>query len=243
MAYWSVMRFSEFILIFIVLNSVSICQDSLFYLTVRTNAPNSYIFINENLTSFGEIDTLLLVGEYRLKIVQDIQTWDSDVITDEILCFETADSIHKEYYFKDRVFVETEPANANVIMKDSLIGHTPLFLTTIKEKFLLEKENFLPVEFIPFGNKSKIILEQKNYKEERSFFESHKFKILLGSLVTLGAIAAYYKIEADENFNKYQKTNDNHYLSKTDRFDLISGISFGLLQVNFGYLIYSILTE
>lgn len=76
-----------------------------------------------------------------------------------------------------------------------------------------------------------------------SFFTSSTFKILIGSAAVLGSVAAYFKIKADRKYDDYLNTKDQSTLDEVDRLDLIGGISFGLLQINFGYLIYKFLTD
>lgn len=76
-----------------------------------------------------------------------------------------------------------------------------------------------------------------------SFFTSTTFKILIGSAAVLGGISAYFKIKADKKYDDYLNTKKQSTLDEVDRLDLISGISFGLLQINFGYLIYKFLMD
>jgi hypothetical protein len=66
---------------------------------------------------------------------------------------------------------------------------------------------------------------------------------LIGSAAILGGVAAYYKIQADKKYDEYLNSKNNSALDDVNRFDLYSGISFGLMQINFGYLIYKFLTE
>lgn len=95
------------------------------------------------------------------------------------------------------------------------------------------------------------VKEQSNnfgfYKAEgtngENFFTSSTFKILLGSAAVLGGVAAYFKIKADNKYDEYLSTKNQSTLDEVDKLDLISGISFGLLQINFGYLIYKFLTD
>lgn len=83
-----------------------------------------------------------------------------------------------------------------------------------------------------------------NYtKREESFFKSGTFKVLLGSAAVLGGIAAYFKIQADRKYDDYLQSKNQSVLDEVNRLDMVSGISFGLLQINFGYLIYKFLTE
>jgi hypothetical protein len=65
----------------------------------------------------------------------------------------------------------------------------------------------------------------------------------VSSIVVLGGITAYYKIKADKRFDDYQATGDGALLNETRKYDLISGISFAALQVNFGFLIYYFLKD
>lgn len=80
-------------------------------------------------------------------------------------------------------------------------------------------------------------------KQDESFVDSDLFLILVGSTIALGASAAYFKLESDNYYEKYQNSNDKYYLNKTDKYDLYSGVSLGVMQVNFGYLIYKFLTD
>jgi hypothetical protein len=86
-------------------------------------------------------------------------------------------------------------------------------------------------------------LKLGSLKSAESYFSSTTFKILLGSAVVLGGIAAYFKIQADKKYNDYLNSKNQSTLDEVNRLDLYSGISFGLLQINFGYLIYKFLTD
>lgn len=90
---------------------------------------------------------------------------------------------------------------------------------------------------------SQINFELGSLKKNESFFSSITFKILIGSAVVLGGVAAYYKIQADKKYDDYLQSKNQSTLDEVNRLDLYSGISFGLLQINFGYLIYKFLTE
>lgn len=82
-----------------------------------------------------------------------------------------------------------------------------------------------------------------NGQPAEQFYESTLFQVLLGGIVVLGGVSAYFKLKADDYYDDYRRTGDESLLDKTDAYDTISGISFGLLQVNFGFLIYKFLVE
>jgi len=79
------------------------------------------------------------------------------------------------------------------------------------------------------------------YEKDEKFFNSTLSKILVGSAVVLGGVSAYFKLKADKEFTNY--SFDKNYESSYNTYDTISGISFGLLQVNIGILIYYILSD
>jgi len=87
------------------------------------------------------------------------------------------------------------------------------------------------------------IYEYINKNKTKSFFSSGTFKILIGSAAVIGGVAAYFKIKADRKYDDYLQTKNRSELDEVDRLDLYSGIAFGLLQINFGYLIYKFLTD
>lgn len=145
---------------------------------------------------------------------------------------------------KDTVYLKTSPDDAYVYQNDSLIGHTPLFLPDAVGKVKLTKPGYenAEVDLSNYRNE-KIILNFTGKQVQESFFKSNAFKILIGSLTALGAVTAYFKIKADNRFSDYQDTGKKELLDQTHKYDLISGISFAALQINFGFLIYYFLTD
>lgn len=80
-------------------------------------------------------------------------------------------------------------------------------------------------------------------KREQNFLDSDLFWVILGSSIVFGSAAAYFKLEADNSYEKYKISFDQKYKKKTDKLDLYSGIALGTLQINFGFLIYKLLTD
>lgn len=101
---------------------------------------------------------------------------------------------------------------------------------------------------LPETGSIKNILYEKSFLGKNNFqklelSESNWFKILMVTSAVLGATAAYFKINADKKYDEYLSTGDKEILKKVNRLDLYSGIAFGLLQINFGYLIYKFLLD
>ena len=96
---------------------------------------------------------------------------------------------------------------------------------------------------IEYSSAKPNIYEYMNKNRTENFFTSSTFKILIGSAAVLGGVAAYFKIKADRKYDDYLQTKNRSILDEVDRLDLYSGVAFGLLQINFGYLIYKFLTD
>lgn len=83
-----------------------------------------------------------------------------------------------------------------------------------------------------------------NYKtKEPNFIDTDLFLVVVGSAVVFGATAAYFKLESDALYQKYNGSNNKSKLDQIDRYDFYSGLALGALEINFGYLIYKFLTD
>lgn len=126
-----------------------------------------------------------------------------------------------------------------------MIGYTPLFLSNNFQEIELRKNDYEkkiinPNSILP-GHA--IDLNFIGSRKGKSFFEKDAFKILIGSIVVPGSTTAYFKLIANDKFDDYQTTGSQSSLNDTRKYDLISGITMGLLQINFGVLIYYFLTD
>lgn len=143
------------------------------------------------------------------------------------------------------ILLDSHPQDAYVFYNDSLIGSTPMFTSAEFKSFTLKKtgyENYL-LEINKNFAGEKIFLKFNGFQREESFFERDIFKILTAGILVFGGATAYFKLKADKKFDEYEFTGDNKFLDETRKYDLISGITFGALQINFGLLIYYFLTE
>jgi hypothetical protein len=105
---------------------------------------------------------------------------------------------------------------------------------------LRTKREWIPSSLNRTANKTSMLNLKK---KEPNFIDSDLFLIVVGSAVAFGATAAYLKFEADDSYDKYKLTNDKKYKDRTDSYDLYSGIALGVMEINFGYLIYKFLTD
>ncbi len=213
--------------------------------SINTNDPEAIIYIDNEFKGAGFIEIFLHEGSYEMRISRAKNQWGS---TDFVQTIDVVDcNINSEINvtLAEEVFLRTIPEDVNVFAGDSLIGHTPLWLAPGNGMLSLRKKQFEDME-INAGNISSNKIYELLYTgndKEKSFVQTDIFKILIGSIVALGAATAYFKIKADKKFENYRFTRDQKYLDETRKLDLISGITFGALQINFGALIYFFLAE
>jgi hypothetical protein len=205
----------------------SFSQDCTAAITIKSDIENATVFINDSFLGKGsEIKTELKTGNYKIE-VNDC----SEIILN--------------YSFNNKVLINSEPENAYVFINDSLVGFTPLLLSNKFETLNLEKPDYKSkkVSLSEIKSNEKIKLDFTGEDDNESFYESTIFKILVGTAVALGASTAYFKLEADKRFDEYKVTGDPELLNQTDRLDVISGVTFVALQINFGLIIYLFLSD
>lgn len=233
------------IIILVFTHSFTLAQDDCrSRVSVITNKPESVILLNGKPAGNGSAVFELAKGKYSIVVRQEKLEWNAQVFRDSVFINDCSVSKDLHYNFRDEVYLTTTPTNAGVFHNDSLIGYTPLYVDTPADEVEIRKSNYNAEKVTLNGNKYSVVnLEYSGPKDEASFFKTNLFKILLGSALTLGGTAAYFKLKADDEYEKYKRTNEAAYLNRTDNYDLVSGIAFGALQINFGLLIYYFLTD
>lgn len=126
-----------------------------------------------------------------------------------------------------------------LFMSSALAQNMPDTLTA-KQKMDSLKSN---VKLLPELLNNPEVYPNEYEQRKESFTSSYLFKGLIAGTVALGVTAAYFKLKADDRFDQYKKSKEQKYLDDTRKFDWYSGISFSVLQVNLGFLIYYFLIE
>ena len=234
---------NSFIKIFSVLCVISpvysLTQNCEAHLSVECDIANVNYFVDDSLAGNGnKLEINLSKGIHRFVAMENSDRWDSKTFIDTLQVNDCQD-IFLQYTFRDKILLNTDPQDAYVYSSDSLIGYTPLLISNSLKNLKLEKPGFESrnINYADFEHKKPVILKFTGEKSEEQFFDKDLFKILTGSMILLGATTAYFKLKADNRFEDYQNTGNKDLLDETNRFDLISGITFGALQINFGAII------
>jgi hypothetical protein len=234
-----------FSFLLILLFKQSFAQDCKATLYINSDIDEINILINDDLAGeTNNFQTEIELGNYIVTVTENSKKWNAKSFSDTIKITDCND-ITLNYFFKDEVLLDTDPQNVYVFRNDSLLGYTPLMVKSNFKSLILQKPDFLSREitFDDFYSNDKIKLDFIGEKNDGSFYESTIFKVLVGTAVALGAATAYFKLEADNRFDEYKVTGDPDLLKQTDRLDVISGVSFVALQLNFGLIIYLFLSD
>lgn len=237
--------FTNSLIVVIVFSFAAAGQDCKAKVTIQTHVEKVNLFINDTLKGEGNTFNLLLEpGTYKIRIVEDFKKWNANKLEDT-LRIDDCNDLTLNYNFIDKILLDSNPQNVYVKESDSLIGFTPLLLDENFQTLLLQKPGYadeiISNQEVSAGVKPE--LEFTGQIKGESFYESTLFKVLIGTAIALGATTAYYKLEADKNFDDYQVTGDPAALEQTDKYDLISGITFVALQIDFGLILYLFLTD
>ncbi len=219
-------------------------QDCKAKLNIKTDLPASKIYVDTRLIGTGSAEIKLAKGKYYILVLEEADRWNSESIEDSIDLKECRDTT-LSYILKSEAYLNTDPQDVYVYRDSELVGHTPMFIQTNMGELVLMKPGYetkvVNIRSIPLDKKIKLNFTGNSKSE--NFFEKNTFKILVSGIVALGGVSAFYKLKADNNFDQYQSTGEQYYLNQTHKFDLISGITFGTLQVGFGFLIYYFLSD
>ncbi|MBU1098147.1 MAG: PEGA domain-containing protein [Bacteroidetes bacterium] len=214
-------------------------------LNINTNQESALIYINEKLVGQKEAQISLEAGTYKILIVERDRGWNAQSINDTITISSSSKIFDRTYRFKNSVLLKTNPQNVYIYHNDSLYAFSPAKLDVSLNTVMLLKTNFRSkfVELADLKPEIPVALEFTGTNKKEHFVDSPWFTVFLGSTVLFGATAVYFKIQADQKYDRYTISMDRNLLKDIDRYDLYSGIAFGLLQFNFGYLIYEFLFE
>jgi len=237
--------FTNSLIIVLVFSVVAAGQDCKANVTIQTDVEKVNLFINDTFEGEGNTFNLLLdPGKYKIRIVEDFKKWNANKLEDT-LRIDNCNNLIFNYTLRNEILLDSNPQNVYVKESDSLIGFTPLLLEDNFQTLSLQKPGYadeiISNQEVSAGVKPE--LEFIGQIKGESFYESTLFKILLGTAIALGATTAYYKLEADKNFDEYQVTGDPVALEQTDKYDLISGITFVAMQIDFGLILYLFLSD
>lgn len=236
--------FTKIVLILIQI-SILQAQDCKSKLVIETDLTSVNILINDSLVSESFVySTELPDGFYKIVVMENVDRYDAKMFIDTIE-LKNCEEKKLVYKIQEKVYLDSSPQDAYVFSGDSLLGNTPLFIPKSLSELKLSKPQYevKTLSRDQFLSVTKVDLKFIGNHKEESFFYSTTFQILAGTALVLGAASAYYKLKADDAFDEYQFRGNKDKLDETNTYDVVSGVTFTALQINFGYILYRFLTE
>lgn len=220
---------------------VSFSQNCENKITILSDNNNFKVSVNDTLEIIGQNEIYLKRGFYNITVTESSSLWNKKSYSESFL-LDSCQTKEIIFSISEQILIDSDPQDVMVFSGDSLLGFTPLRLSSDYEKLRLRKKGFADkdVEIDSLISSVNVYLEYIGENKKENFFNTAASKILFGSMIALGATSAYFKIKADRKYDDYLRTGDVKFKDQTDKFDLVSGITLGLTQVNFGYLIYKI---
>lgn len=214
-------------------------------ITIQTNVDSAALFIDDKFIGVAnKFQIEEKIGLHTILLIDNLKRWDTETIEDTIIIKDSKE-LFISYSFKSRTLLNTKPQDVRVYESDSLIGFTPILLEAGFKNLTLEKPDYtsLIVTSDEVGEGQIPELRFDGEVPKKEFYGSTLFTVLLGSAIALGAATAYYKLEADDLYEKYKVTGDPGLVDNIDHYDNISAGTFIAMEICVGALIYFFLAN
>lgn len=228
-------------------------------LVVSSNVDGASVYLDSlflGVTPLERID--VAPGVHRLRVVHpNRRSWYKESI-DETIELNPDQRLEFDASFEYVYRVHSIPYGAMIFYDNAAKAETPTVLRTpqrLAGSLLLKKDGYEDAKFDLSRWNGEVIelalTPRRGIGDSRTFLNvktpqiRHKTPILISGIVGIvsGVAAVYFKQEADESFSEYQRTQDPKLLSKTDRYDTISGVSVVALEISLASLAYLLLSQ
>lgn len=226
-------------------------------ISIRSQLAGIKVFIDTLFFGVIPIDSQLIAeGRHVLRFIHpDSTNWLYPAITETVV-IHSSEHLERTVEFPHLYYITSNPYGATVRYHNTIVGTTPLILSTILDKNLITmlKDGFeevitvLPAD----GNELDVALKpSKNFPENRSSIflrngqENNSTPIYLstGTAIASGVAAAYLKIRADKYYQDYRQTGNNGTLKRVRKLDIASGISLAVSEISIFTLCYLFLSR
>ncbi len=226
-------------------------------ISIFSNQNNAKVFLDTGFIGVTPLANFeVSEGNHLIKVISasSLKNWEAEIETFDIYVDRdtTLTSRFRHYYY-----FSSEPFGAKVLMRDSLLGITPLrFLSydLLSGQLLFRKKNFQDYIFdlanYNFETGAEVKLKSKGiettndlvYKNRGTQFKTKRHIIpimTLGAASIAGGYLAYnFKNHANEDYDKYLITGNQELLSSSNKNDNYFIVSLVLMQAAIGGLIY-----
>ncbi len=208
------------------------------------------IYINSIFISEGiSFDTTLKSGSYNFSFSFSEGTIWPSLVLDTVINLSCDTVIHISAPVKIRI--TSNPDDAKVFHNSKLYGYTPG--TFILRDYLSKDSSIITLQkggYLSSGIPMKSDTASKTYhvnlipdgqNDNHSFINRNLKYFILGSAAIFGGLSSYFKQVANDYY--LGNSSSEEVMNKVRRYDNLSAAFSVLLQIDFGILIYLLLTE
>ena len=223
------------------------------YLRVDCPVPGLKVMVNDSTVGITPLGIIQLKnGNYRLTVQNPRRgVWRNDDWQQQIKIAPN-DTLAVTPRFPKHRILRSQPFSAQVFCNGDLLGTTPLLLdlSTINcQTLILKKDNYKPLHLRLNELTTSSVTLQPLHVKSAPEPEIRRQKILSYTLLALtissGFASVYLKNQADQKYEQYLTAGDittmNKYFNEARNYDKLSGIAFGMFEINFVLLFYSLM--
>jgi hypothetical protein len=226
------------------------------YVSVKSSISGVRIYFDSIFVGITPQDSIRMSsGSHLVRFVQpNDRDWFLQAIV-ETVQLKPQEHILINVNFPDLCRIATSPFNADFTIGDSVCGTTPIVIPISSERLNVSifKKGFAKINENLDGHIwqyhfNLMPSDKEAQNEEPIFLKSFNKKgeipiyISAGGAVLAGAVAAYFKIKADNRYSDYQRTGDSVTLERVKSFDKAAGVSLFVAEMSlilFSYLLIS----
>lgn len=226
-------------------------------LTVQSSPESARVSIDGLSLGFTPLTIDSLSSGMHLLTLQhpDAESWLTEPVADSIH-FTEAEHKMLRFDLRTRYIISSSPFGAEVVLRDSVIGTTPLIAPSefAQQSLLLRKPGYEPAS-IQLSKVNVISVPMKKIWQSDANGDPHfreydgtrkkPIGLYISGVATVvsGVAAAYLKTRADDRYQGYLRTGERHLLSDTRHLDTAAGIAIIATQVSLGLFTYFILSQ
>lgn len=224
-------------------------------LTIETDPIGGIAYLNgDSLGTTPLTVSKIHPGRHALRLVPpDGTSWLSDPLNDTIT-IQPSGTLTLRYAFTRRLLILSSPSEAEVLVRDSLLGTTPLVLTGSLRSVVVRKPGYADTTLDLSSAARGIVVaslkqvwkggaEESLFKGEEKHSSSLRLYLTGATTILAGAASAYFKVRADNTYSQYIETRDASRLAEVNRLDTAAAVALVAAQVSFGLFTYFMLSE
>ncbi len=224
------------------------------YLSIRAAEENIVALVDSKTVFVLPVDSMrLTVGSHTVKI-QNVAQWNALVLdTTIVIAADNVSLLTIPERFMYTIF--SEPSGADVTVHDTMLGVTPLSVTTDRPMSLPLALSLSHFETLMIDPPLQPVTRAKLFPDgtsesNRVLVGSHSIRNysgwIYGSItagIFSGTISVLAKTRADNYNDNYLSTGNLSQRDKSKTFDLVAASTLLITEVSFGVLSYLLLTQ